>query len=205
MDRLREIQQKALNEEYKNSAEFEDDLKELGLSLSDYGEWTEGIKDSIVDSNGNLKGVLDNMTTSFDSYTESINALNARLEALLIALSVDKTINLNDAFNNIQKFDTGGYTGNFNNGRLAVLHQKELILNQDDTKNFLDGMKMLKGINLSSVVDGIKIKTQEVVKTVQEFVVPINAVFPNANDVGTIQAAILGLPEVAKTEINKRK
>ena len=120
-------------------------------------------------------------------------------------MSVDKTINLNDAFNNIQKFDTGGYTGNFSNGRLAVLHQKELVLNQDDTKNFLDGMKMLKGINLSSVVDGIKTKTQEVVKTVQEFIVPINAVFPNANDVGTIQAAILGLPEVAKTEINKRK
>lgn len=205
MDRLREIQQKALNEEYKNSVEFEDDLKELGLSLSDYGEWTEGIKDSIVDSNGNLKGVLDNMTTSFDSYTESINALNARLEALLIALSVDKTINLNDAFNNIQKFDTGGYTGNFNNGRLAVLHQKELVLSQDDTLNFLNGMKMLKGINLSSVVDGIKTKTQEVVKTVQEFIVPINAVFPNANDVGTIQAAITGLPEMAKTEINKRK
>ena len=41
------------------------------------------------------------------------------------------------------KYDTGGYTGSWNStkGKLAILHEKELILNKDDTKNML---KMLK-------------------------------------------------------------
>ena len=40
-------------------------------------------------------------------------------------------------------FDTGGYTGDWNSsdGKLAVLHEKELVLNKDDTENML---KMLE-------------------------------------------------------------
>jgi LysM repeat protein len=39
-------------------------------------------------------------------------------------------------------YDTGGYTGSFDGGRIALLHQKELVLNQHDTSN------MLKMVNL---------------------------------------------------------
>jgi len=41
---------------------------------------------------------------------------------------------------------TGMYTGTWNNngGRLAFLHQKELVLNQDDTKNILDAVAMVR-------------------------------------------------------------
>jgi len=41
--------------------------------------------------------------------------------------------------NRIGEFDTGGYTGDWNtkNGKLAVLHEKELVLNKDDTENML--------------------------------------------------------------------
>jgi hypothetical protein len=36
-------------------------------------------------------------------------------------------------------FNTGGYTGAWGSeGRLAMLHEKELVLNQDDTKNLLE-------------------------------------------------------------------
>ena len=36
------------------------------------------------------------------------------------------------------KFDTGGYTGAWGNeGKIAVLHEKELVLNKDDTRNIL--------------------------------------------------------------------
>lgn len=43
----------------------------------------------------------------------------------------------------INSFDTGGYTGDWNSsdGKLAVLHEKELVLNKDDTENML---KMLE-------------------------------------------------------------
>ena len=45
-------------------------------------------------------------------------------------------------------FDTGGYTGNWEGqyGKLALLHQKELVLNAGDTENFLASMEILERI-----------------------------------------------------------
>jgi hypothetical protein len=41
---------------------------------------------------------------------------------------------------------TGMYTGNWGSseGRVAVLHEKELLLNQDDTVNMLEALKISK-------------------------------------------------------------
>ena len=45
------------------------------------------------------------------------------------------------------KFDTGGYTGSWGSeGRLALLHQKELVLNKQDTENFLNAVNILRKI-----------------------------------------------------------
>ena len=46
----------------------------------------------------------------------------------------------------IKKFDTGGYTGIFQGGRLALLHQKELVLNQEDTQNILSAVATVRSI-----------------------------------------------------------
>jgi hypothetical protein len=44
-------------------------------------------------------------------------------------------------------FDTGGYTGDWGpEGKLAMLHQKELVLNQQDTSNLLVAVDMLRAI-----------------------------------------------------------
>ena len=49
------------------------------------------------------------------------------------------------AQNKIWSFDTGGYTGEWNNnGRLAVLHQKELVLNEADTSNLLKAVSLIR-------------------------------------------------------------
>lgn len=43
------------------------------------------------------------------------------------------------------KFDTGGYTGEWGtDGRLAMLHQKELVLNAKDTENFLKAADVMR-------------------------------------------------------------
>jgi hypothetical protein len=45
---------------------------------------------------------------------------------------------------------TGLYTGSWNgpdieeNGKLAFLHQKELVLNADDTENVLSAIKLIR-------------------------------------------------------------
>src|SRR5205085_11402143 len=45
-------------------------------------------------------------------------------------------------------FDTGGYTGEWsgNGGKIAMLHKKELVLNQGQTKDILDTAKILQKI-----------------------------------------------------------
>ena len=53
----------------------------------------------------------------------------------------------NTTKNNISTFDTGGYTGQWNNnGRLAVLHQKELVLNENDTTNLLNAVNAVRDL-----------------------------------------------------------
>ncbi|MEH7346469.1 phage tail tape measure protein [Bacillus sp. JJ1532] len=51
-----------------------------------------------------------------------------------------------DLLKKIQPFDTGGYTGDFKGGKLGILHEKELILNQGQTKDFLKAMTVLDGL-----------------------------------------------------------
>ena len=74
----------------------------------------------------------------------------------------------------IAKMKVGGYTGDWddNKGRLAVLHQKELVLNADRTKALMDTFDVLTGKRvsnigndiLSSVEDKIRQATQEVIR-----------------------------------------
>lgn len=51
-------------------------------------------------------------------------------------------------------FDTGGYTGSWNStqGKLAILHEKELVLNKDDTQNMLKMLKITRD-NQSQLTD----------------------------------------------------
>ena len=42
------------------------------------------------------------------------------------------------------QYDTGGYTGSWGNeGRWALLHEKELVLNKSDTSNLLTAVTLL--------------------------------------------------------------
>lgn len=50
--------------------------------------------------------------------------------------------------NQISGYDTGGYTGDWssNKGKLAILHEKELVLNKKDTENMLAMISMVREI-----------------------------------------------------------
>jgi TP901 family phage tail tape measure protein len=71
----------------------------------------------------------------------------------------------------IRSFKSGGYTGRWlngsqeANGRLALLHQKELVLNEDDTSNLLDTIKELRhGLNFDNLTEAMSSQ----MKTVQQ-------------------------------------
>lgn len=51
-----------------------------------------------------------------------------------------------DQLKNKSSFDTGGYTGNFKGGKLAFLHEKEIVLDKHDTYNFLKAINLTRSI-----------------------------------------------------------
>jgi hypothetical protein len=53
---------------------------------------------------------------------------------------------------NPDSFDTGGYTGIWGpEGKLALLHEKEIVLNKDDTENLLKTVSFIR--ELVSMID----------------------------------------------------
>lgn len=118
-------------------------------------------------------------------------------------------------------FDTGGYTGDWDSqtGRLAVLHQKELVLNATDTKNMLSAINTIRdiaGLNESidqtiansigalvmKAISGGNTNYNTTTNDSTNNTFNITAEFPNANDVQTIRDAILSLPNLASQYVN---
>ena len=100
----------------------------------------------------------------------------------------------------ISSYASGGYTGDWgNDGRLAILHQKELVLNKDDTQNILSAIQIVN--HLDDILNSFKINTSEQTGLLNEFTrrsseqggigqnIIINADFPAAKDHMQIEAA----------------
>ena len=113
-------------------------------------------------------------------------------------------------------FDTGGYTGEWGSyGKLAMLHEKELILNQDDTANFLASIDILR--NIVKVLDlqaaysqldnqlsspGYYYPEEE---SILEQNVHIEASFPNVENRSEIEEAFNNLINQASQYANRKR
>lgn len=119
----------------------------------------------------------------------------------------------------IAKMNTGGYTGNWNSkeGKIGILHQKELVLNAYDTENFLEAIKIIERMlaqntlaeqikenflnkeltaeerikQNAELISIMKLQT-EIGKGIEQ-IVNVNANFPNARDAEEIKTALEGL------------
>ena len=105
----------------------------------------------------------------------------------------------------ISGYDTGGYTGKWGaDGRLALLHQKELVLNEEDTKNVLSTVSIVR--ELAAMIDlqaqQARLSSQYALSTGQissmqnaalDQNVHITAEFPNVQDHNEIEMAITSL------------
>ena len=118
-------------------------------------------------------------------------------------------------------YDTGGYTGDwsgstgeYKNGRWALLHPKELVLNRDDTKNFLtaiEGVRSMSDIismldsysnaRYSMIADNIKSPNINTTNTDNSSAVTqniaINADFSGLHDAQELENAIDNLSNKA--------
>lgn len=113
---------------------------------------------------------------------------------------------------NLLGYDTGGYTGSWSdgdkdakNGKLAYLHQKELVLNESDTKNLLNAVDIVRQLTQSlkssalqeSITNLSVLKTPTMGEKKIKQDVHITAEFPNANSTAEIEQALLSLNDRA--------
>ena len=112
----------------------------------------------------------------------------------------------------VSRFDTGGYTGDWNNqdnGRLAILHEKELVLNPQDTVNILQAVDLIRQMisNISSSSLGSHIQNINSSTEMQELNqnIQIEASFPNATSENDIREAILSLTNNVAQYAHRKK
>lgn len=124
--------------------------------------------------------------------------------------------------NEIASLATGGYTGEFDDGRLAFLHEKELVLNADDTANILTAVSAIRDFgpeffgSIEKALDsnvlaamglvGERLSTTEVGSPQEtlEQDVHIEAVFPNVTSSSEIEEALSNLVNDASQYARRR-
>lgn len=124
---------------------------------------------------------------------------------------------------NFPAYATGGYTGEFEGALPALLHEKELVLNQSDTANILSAVSAVRTLEptllktIEQMLDAGAMNSLRSMggslSTVSNFttepgtleqMLNITAEFPNATDQNEIREAILGLANYATQFVNKR-
>lgn len=169
-------------------------------------------------------GVNSEPTTTTIDHTNSRNprAKNIKIEINLddrsskVSTAVDTSQNNSNTKSGRSKgitFDTGGYTGDWGpEGKLAMLHEKELVLNAADTSNILSVVSIIREIardidarasisNLSLLTSAIGVHDTN---QVLEQMVSIEASFPNATDRYEIEEAFNNLVNKAAQYANRK-
>lgn len=216
---------------YKYMGERAEEARQRVIAYSDK-KTKQGVKD--VEAAGNV--AKDN-ATKYDTWRKNVDKTKSSTEDLIKTLS--KLPGMENflgqatgvagatAGNKVGKaskgasFDTGGYTGTWDNstnnatGRMAILHEKEIVLNKYDTSNLLEAVKLQR--NLTEKLQNAKLSASSTINKVNETVnnnkidksiisqpVTIHAEFPNANNSSEIEAAFQGLFGKASTFIGKK-
>lgn len=228
--------QEKFNATTQNMDKLADTIKEMGKSLRD---WVEEMTKLAVVFNSNadyfdlmIKALKNNDMDSAEKYAEyramkisldpnsygqyswgSKEAMVKDFQEQGVWISDEKADSLWNRYNNTtQKYDTGGYTGEWgHDGKLAVLHQKELVLNASDTANMLDIVNVVRDIvrqidaqalySRGRRFDLPRIETRA--ETLEQNV-HIEANFPNATSHQEIEQAFDNLINLASQYVNKK-
>jgi hypothetical protein len=157
------------------------------------------------------QAILD-LITANEEYIKSINAvIAAESGKATVGNTTDNVpkVTTTTTTESIASCDTGGYTGEWGpSGKLAVLHQKELVLNATDTANLLSVVDMIRALDMhamSAQIGGI-LSTPgfhggESGSLEQN--VKIEASFPNVQDRNEIEEAFNNLINRASQYANR--
>lgn len=228
--------QEKFNATTENMDNLADTINKMGEALRD---WVKEMTKLAVVFNSNadyfdlmIKALKNNDMDSAEKYAEyramkisldpnsygqyswdSKEAMVKDFQEQGVQISSEKADRLWDKYNNTtQKYDTGGYTGEWGqDGKLAVLHQKELVLNASDTANMLDIVNIVRDIvqqidaqalySRGRRFDLPRIETRA--ETLEQNV-HIEANFPNATSHQEIEQAFDNLINLASQYANKK-
>lgn len=231
-----ENSQKNFDSTVQNMDKLVDSINEMSNALRD---WVEEMTKLAVVFNSNAdyfdlmaKAMNNNDMASAEKYAEyramkisldpnsygqyawnSKEAMIKDLQEHGAQVSDENAAILWDKYNSTtQKYDTGGYTGEWGkDGRLALLHQKELVLNASDTANMLDIVNVVRDIvrqidaqalySRGRRFDLPRIETRA--ETLEQNV-HIEANFPNATSHQEIEQAFDNLINLASQYANKK-
>lgn len=149
-DREDEKRKEALTDQLEKDTEAINDKYDDLINDDRYFDSIEQkiMNGQIKDINKQLSSFTDFINKNMEEIGNSIsNNLVDRLKEASDALTV--IVSGNKTGKNVSSFDTGGYTGSWGSstGKLAMLHQKEIVLNQHDTANVLDIVKEARSIS----------------------------------------------------------
>ena len=158
------------------------------------------------------------MQQVIDSNLAVVESFNNMLKELSIdpdAIKVEYDISTDYGLENASSMDTGGYTGTWGTaGKLAILHEKELVLNPDDTSNFLQAIGISKtlletiDLNAKQASNGMGLLSaagfRDSSNGTLEQNVHIEATFPNVTDHNEIEEAMKNLVNTASQYANRK-
>ncbi|MFK3936699.1 phage tail tape measure protein [Alkalihalobacillus sp. NPDC078783] len=149
-DRTRELRKDALNEQKDELTNKYDQILNDEEKFNKIREQmiTGSNKAIIKDLNEFYKAVSGNKNIDKTTQNDLKNAINSANSYLSGSKDISK----------IQQFNTGGYTGNNvpKSGALAILDNKELVLDKNDTKNFLEAVKEMRFLQNNGFIEKLK-------------------------------------------------
>lgn len=141
---------------------------------------------------------------------DMLDAVNGGASALQWWVEIMNKITKDNPYKGTSSFDSGGYTGPWGSeGKLALLHEKELILNKTDTENILDAVSIIRSMSQSitsslvsdlvNLVDSWSRVTTNVKSSIEKVpqMVTIDASFPNVSVASEIEEAFNDLANQA--------
>ena len=193
----------------------------------------DGITEAATEIVQQITSIGDAVTNMVNNYSQAMATMEAETDAMLGVLldfltaygavgdlEIDEGVlaeinrRRQERQENPEGYDTGGYTGAWGSeGRLAYLHQKELVLNAEDTANMLASVGILRQIAnvidlnaLASAGGFISLMSSGVAGnqgTLQQEV-HIEASFPAVTDKNQIEEAFGDLVNLAAQYANRK-
>ena len=194
----------------EKSIEGAEAVDQMAIEMIDaFNEITNSVQNWQESYGTAMQAIIDSNLAVIESFNQMLEALSIDPNSITVRYDL---INSNNA---PQQFASGGYTGEWGNyGKLAILDEKELILNQNDTTNFLKALGIAQ-----TILDTIDLNATQasygfgnlVPATINENNsqtieqdVHITAEFPNATDKNEIEQAFETLINKASQYANRR-